>query len=150
MHLGGARRLQEWTRCTKLEGLSAHFDDWVDCLQTHCTELLAAPGILRTMILGVIPNEFEDELLAKPHIKGWQESVQWCKIKTVYKRQKILAEATRQPGGTRVNSLHTEAKESDRLAATEAPAPTPAESTEPPAWFKEYICRVGAPHLRGR
>ena len=26
--LGGARRLQEWPRCTRLENLSAHLDDW--------------------------------------------------------------------------------------------------------------------------
>lgn len=36
--LGGARRLQEWPRCTKLDQLSAHIDDWCDCLQQHCPD----------------------------------------------------------------------------------------------------------------
>ena len=72
---------------------------WVECLQTHGTELLNAPGVLRTMLLGIIPTEFEDELLSKPYIKTWQEIIQWCKVKTVYKRQKVLAEAARKPGG---------------------------------------------------
>ena len=68
------------------------------------------------MILGIIPTEFEDELLSKPHIKTWQDIVQWCKVKTVYKRQRVLAEAARKPSGSRVNSLHTEAKEPETLA----------------------------------
>ena len=75
VRLGGARRLQEWSRCNELDALSAHLDDWVECLQTHCTELLAAPGILRTMILGIIPTEFGDELSAKPNIESWQGAV---------------------------------------------------------------------------
>ena len=50
--LGGARRLQEWPRCTKLESLPAHLDSWCDCLQRDCPDLLAAPGTLK---------EFEDE-----------------------------------------------------------------------------------------
>ena len=140
VRLGGARRLQEWTRCNKMESLSAHLDDWVECLQTHCAELLAAPGILRTMILGVIPSEFEDELLAKPHIKTWQEIVQWCKIKTVYKRQNILAEAARRPGGGRVNSVLAYVESSDQADGTPAQAP---DESEPPAWFKDYISKLG-------
>ena len=86
------------------------------------------------MILGLIPSEFEDELLAKPHIKTWQEIVQWCKIKTVYKRQKILAEAARRPGGGRVNSGLAYVESPDQAEGT--PAKTPDES-EPPAWFKD-------------
>ena len=105
VRLGGSRRLQEWPRCQKLENLSGHLDEWVECLETHGTELMNAPGILRTMLLGVIPTEFEDELLSKPYVKSWQEIVQWCKIKTVYKRQKVLAEAARKPSGSRVNYL---------------------------------------------
>ena len=87
-----------------MEGLSAHLDDWTECLTTYCSELLHAPGVLRSMLLGVIPTDFEDELLGNPQIKTWQEIVQWCKVKTVYKRQKLLSEAARRPGH-RVNSV---------------------------------------------
>ena len=137
--------MQEWPRCNNLGSLSSHLDEWVECLQTHGTELFNAPSILRTMLLGVIPTEFEDELLSKPHLKGWQDIIEWCKVKTVYKRQKLLAEAARKPGGSRVNSLLAETQEQDRLAETEPLDPTPAESAETPAWFKEYVCKLGVP-----
>ena len=130
--LGGTRRLQDWSRCNKLDQLSGHLDDWVECLQTHCSELLHAPGLLRSMILGIIPTEYEDELLAKPHIKTWQEIVQWCKLRTVYKRQKVLSEQARRPGG-RINQLSQIDVEDDDKPGTDAAA----APTEPPAWFNE-------------
>ena len=99
VHLGAPRRLQELPRCNKLESLSSHLDEWVECLETHGTELLAAPGVLRSMLLGIIPSDYEDELSSKPHIQSWQEIMQWCKVKNIYKRQKVLAEAARKPGG---------------------------------------------------
>ena len=85
VNLGGARRLQDWPRCTKIENLSQHLDEWVECLETHCTDLLHAPGTLRSMILSILPTDLEDELLSKPNVKSWQEIVSWCKAKTVYR-----------------------------------------------------------------
>ena len=137
--LGGARRLQEWSRCTKLDQLSAHLDDWVECLQAHCPDLLAAPGTLRTMVLGIIPNEFEDELLAKPYIQAWQEIVNWFKMKTVYRGQKQLAEQARKPGG-RINSLIIEHEPDD----DEQPAAKTSDlPNEPPQWFIDHIHKLG-------
>ena len=119
VNLGGARRLQEWPRCNNLGQLAGHLDDWVECLQTYCSEMLHAPGYVRSMLLSVIPTEYEDELLSKPHIKTWQEIVQWCKLRTVYKRQKLLSEAARKPSG-RINSLI------DQIDSTESkPQPPP-------------------------
>ena len=144
--LGGTRRLQEWPRCNRLEALSAHLDDWVDCLQTHCIELLHAPGILRTMLLGIIPTEFEDELLTKPHVKTWQEIVQWCKIRTVYKRQKVLAEAARKPLAARVNKLKSsEDIEFDvtPIIAEEESAVASTSSNNAPAWFQDFVNKIG-------
>ena len=76
VRLGGSRRLQEWPRCNKLDQLNSHLDDWVECLQTHGTELLQAPGMLRTMLLGIVPAEYEDELLTNPQIKSWQSIIE--------------------------------------------------------------------------
>ena len=142
VRLGGSRRLQEWPSCNKLDQLNSHVDDWVECLQTHGTEMLQTPGMLRTMLLGIVPTGYEDKLLTNPQIKTWQEIIEWCRIKTIYKRQKVLAETARKPGGSRVNALHTE---QDSPVKQKPLQPTPAESTEPPAWFKDYICRVGGP-----
>ena len=146
--LGGSRRLQDWSRCTKMEQLSQHLDDWVECLQQYGTELLAAPGILRTMVLGIIPVELEDELLSKPNVKTWQEIINWCKVKTVYRRQKILSEAAKRPGSGRVNSLHAEAREQAEEYREVAPqaqaaqAAAPADDSQPPEWFREYVNAV--------
>ena len=52
--LGGSRQLQDWPRCQKLDQLSQHLDDWCECLQMYGTELLNAPNVLRTVLLGVI------------------------------------------------------------------------------------------------
>ena len=53
---------------------------------------------------------FEDELLAKPYTRTWQEIVNWCKVKTVYRLQKLLAEQACKPRG-RINSLIIEHEE---------------------------------------
>ena len=62
VQLGGMRRLQEWPRCNTIGNLSAHLDSWVACLETHNQELTAAPKVLRSMIMGVIPTSYEDEI----------------------------------------------------------------------------------------
>ena len=146
VRLGGARSLQEWTRCTKIEGPSAHLDDLVECLQTLCSELLAAPGILRTMIFGIIPSDFEHKLLAKPHIKTWQEIGQWGNIQTLYKRQEVSAEAARRPGGSRINSVlaniePVNADTGDRIHLPPRPDHQPG--------FQEYIHALNQGNPKG-
>ena len=69
IRMGGARRLQERPKRTKLDQLSAHLDDWCDCLQTNCADLLREPVTLKTMTIGHIPSELGDELLPKPYYR---------------------------------------------------------------------------------
>ena len=135
--LGGSRRLQEWPRRNRLEQLSANLEDCVECLTTRCAELLRAPGVLRSMVLGVIPSDYEDELLAKPHIKNWQEIVEWGKTKTVYKNQKVLAEAARKPSN-RVNMLAYIEAEGDAKAPKPDAVVENADS-DAPQWFQEFV-----------
>ena len=120
-----------------MDQLLQHLDDWTECLQTYGSDLLAAPGILRTLLLGIIPTELEDELLSKPHVKTWQEIINWCKIKTVYRRQKVLSEAARRPGG-RINSLiidHPDDKEDE----PEKNGSAAFDESQPPQWFLDHI-----------
>ena len=79
MKLGGIRRLQEWPRCTTLSSLSAHLDSWSECLEKHNQELLNAPNVLRSMILSVIPPEYEDEILIRPEIQTHKDVIEFCK-----------------------------------------------------------------------
>ena len=108
-------------------------------MEKYGSELLAAPGILRTMVLGIIPTEYEDELLAKPHIKTWQEIVQWCKIKTVYKRQKLLAEAARKSGGSIRSLIIEEVDEQGQIVE----GSKSTEEEQPPSWFMDYVNKLG-------
>ena len=105
IQLGGMRRLHEWPRCTTLANLSAHLDSWVECLEMHNAELLAAPKVLKSMVLGVIPAEFEDDILSRPELQTYQEIIAYCKVKTTYKRQKALSELTRKQAPGRINAL---------------------------------------------
>ena len=105
VQLGGMRRLQEWPKCTSIGNLNQHLDAWLECLETHNQELLAAPNVLRTMILGVIPTEYEDEILVRPEVITHRDIILFCKNRTTYKRQKALAEITRRSTQGRINSL---------------------------------------------
>ena len=139
VHLGGARRLQEWPRCNNLAQLSSHLDDWVECLQTHCVEMLHAPGMVRSMLLGVIPTEYEEELLSKPHIKSWQEIINWCKLRTTYKRQKVLAEATRKPGGRVCALAGVELSDDDDESRPQEVAQRSKGQESAPTWAMDLI-----------
>ena len=68
VQLGGMRRLQEWPKCTSTGNLTQHLDAWVEYLETHNTERLSAPSVLRSMLMDVIPTEYEDENLVWPEI----------------------------------------------------------------------------------
>ena len=128
VQLGGMRRLQEWTRCNSIGNLNQHLESWIECLEMHNAELLAAPKVLRTMLLGVIPTEYEDDILAKPEIVTYQDIINYCKVRTTYKRQKALSELTRRPGG-RINAL---------LDSEKDQAMTPVVD-EPPPWAQALI-----------
>ena len=105
VQLGGMRRLQEWPKCSSIGNLNQHLDAWLECLETHNQELLAAPNVLRTMLLGVIPTEFEDEILVRPEVVTYRDIIAFCKNRTIYRRQKALAEITRRSTQGRINSL---------------------------------------------
>ena len=124
IRLGGMRRLQEWPRCSAIANLSQHLDAWVECLETHNAELLAAPQVLRSTILGVVPTEYEDEILSRPEVVTYQDIIAFCKKRTTYKRQKALSELTRKPGG-KIASLID-----DEVAAS---------TSVPPAWATDLI-----------
>ena len=111
VQLGGMRRLQEWPKCTSIGNLNQHLDAWLECLETHNQELLAAPNVLRTMILGVIPTEYEDEILVRPEVITHRDIILFCKNRTTYKRQKALAEITRRSTQGRINHLAEDREE---------------------------------------
>ena len=74
-------------------------------------ELLGAPTVLRSMLLGIIPTEYEDEILTRPEVKTWKDIIEFCNRRTIYKRQKALSELTRQGGPRREKGKEASALE---------------------------------------
>ena len=135
--LGGIRRLQEWPKCKDASHLAQHLDSWLECLETHNQELMHAPNILRSMILGIIPTDYEDEILVRPEIVSYLDIVDFCKRRLTYRRQKELSELTRRPPNeARINALKgDEGADDEKMpswamklfkAIPKVPAPHPA------------------------
>ena len=131
--LGGIRRLQEWPKCTSIGNLTQHLDSWQECLESYNQELLNAPNVLRSMVLGIIPSEYEDEILVRPEVHTWQQVLEFCKRRTTYKRQKALSEMTRRgPSGSRVNALKKVEPDDDDQAPSWALKLFSAAAAAPP------------------
>ena len=125
VQLGGMRRHQEWPKCTSIENPTQHLDAWVECLETHThsTELLSAPNDLRSMLMGVIPTEHEDEILVRPETATYTDMIEYCKRRTTYNCQTALSlsELTRRSAyAPRINALDGTSK--------------PVEDDQIPSW----------------
>ena len=60
---GGQLRLKDWPKCTSMSKLEQHLDDWKNCLDEYGSELYSAPTMLRSMLLGILPDELEQEAI---------------------------------------------------------------------------------------
>ena len=109
VEFGGARRLQEFPKCTSLPKLSEHLDDWTDVLATCGSELGHCPRLLRNMVLSNIPKNLEDEFLDEgddPKFRTYTDIIQWCRRKIIILCTKELSELSRKPpGASRVSAL---------------------------------------------
>ena len=148
VEFGGVRRLQEFGRCTDLKLLDDHLDDWTDVLSTYGTELEHCPKLLRSMVLNIIPKEFEDELLTKPEFtKTYLDIIKWCKMKSGIKRTRELSDFTRKGvyGGPEPSKTHHAKAVRGRDAAAADEEEVPAEGSgqeaaqEIPLWAKPLM-----------
>ena len=131
LQVGGVRRLKEWPRCTNHQKLKQHLADWEECLEVHNVELMNAPNTLRTMLLDVIPADYEDEILIRPEVRTYKDIVMFCNRRSEHKRAKQLAEAVRRPGGTG-GSIHALTSDND----------------QPPAWALKMFSQQQAPDVQ--
>ena len=101
VNYGGQMRLKDWPKCTNVQNLEAHMDSWKSCLEEYGSELYAAPSMLRTMLIGILPAEIENEIMDKPELEreDYVGIFQWVKKRIEYKRQKALADFARKSGG---------------------------------------------------
>ena len=121
---GGQARLKDWPKCTNIMNLEAHLDGWKACLDEYGQEMFAAPGMLRTMLLEILPDEFENDVLDRPELVDHEQILAFVKRRLEHKRQKKLAEHARKHGGAMVNAVTTH-------EAAPAPEPVPPPPTPP-------------------
>ena len=93
--------------------------------------------MLRTMLMGTLPDELENETNEKPHLTDYQKIIDWCRVRIEQKRQKMLSDHARKGiGHPKINMVHGNGIGESAEQATESPkAPDPAGSN------------VMAPHL---
>ena len=70
----------------------------------------------------------------------------WCKVKTVYRRQKLLSEQARKPGG-RINSLMIEHEEEEEERPAASADDLPSEATQ---WLIDHINKLGGAQSKGK
>ena len=126
VNYGGQMRLKDWPKCTNALQLEAHLDSWMACLEEYGSELYAAPNMLKTMLIGILPQEIENEIMDKPELEGndYRGIFDWCKKRIEYKRQKALAEFARKSGGNIIAAVIPDAAQSaDAKSETVYPIP---------------------------
>ena len=74
---GGQLRLKDWPKCTSLSRLEANLDGWQACLDESGTEMYATPNMLRSMLMGTLPDKIENEINEKPHLNDYQKIIDW-------------------------------------------------------------------------
>ena len=117
--------MKDWPKCTAMSKLESHLDGWQACLDEYGTEMYAAPNILRTLLIGMLPDEFENEINEKPHLTDYQDIVDWCKVRIEQKTQKMLADRARKRGYQPKINMVTGNCDGD---AAEQPVDTPQAS----------------------
>ena len=86
------RTLNSWPRCTKLDDLHQHLDDWVAHLMKHGRDLLGNHEELYHRCLEIIPTNLEEEIVNNQiEITTYREIVDFCKRRTL--RARAMAQA---------------------------------------------------------
>ena len=88
------------------------------------------------MLLGILPQEIENEIMDKPELAGedYKGIFDWCKKRIEYKRQKALAEFARKSGGNIIAAVIPDVPQST-TSENEIAYPTPVDpfaAPEPP------------------
>ena len=89
------------------------------------------------MILGIIPADYEDEILVRPEVQTYSGVIDFCKRRTTYKKNKALAELARHPPNSRMASLgpHNESTRSEETTSDD----------QVPSWAMKLFKSQGSP-----
>ena len=84
------------------------------------TETYAAPDMLTTMAIDLLPDDIENEVIAQPELDTHTKVIACVKRRHEYKRQKKMAEFARRDGG-RVNAITGIENDDHQLDAVHPP-----------------------------
>ena len=101
---GGQMRLKDFPKCRDSHKLKAHLDAWANCLEEFGAEMYAAPGMLTTMAIDLLPEDLENEVIDQPELDTHTKVIAWVKRRLEYKRQKKMADFAWRDSG-RVNAV---------------------------------------------
>ena len=85
------------------------------------------------MLMGIIPTEYEDEILVRPEIVSYKDIIEFCNRRTTYRRQKQLVELARKPPHAKVNAL----------VEVQAESPVTQDAERVPSWAQTLIHAIG-------
>ena len=109
IEVSGVRYLHNFPKCTNLRKLDEHVDKWLELHAKHGEGL--SDSHLKTMFLGTLPTELEDEILHKEEIRTLMQAVEYVHVKTNRHRVRNVIdnlEAERR-GTTTANALTEQA-----------------------------------------
>ena len=121
------RALNNWPRCTKIDDLHQHLDDWVACLMKHGRDLLGNHEELYHRCLEIIPTSLEEEIINNQiEITTYREIVDFCKRRTLRARAMAQARLASNQGPRRkVHAVTPQAEPENPLMQT-----TPSQINE--------------------
>ena len=127
VEFAGVDTLRLYPSCSKISEVTAHLDGWKELLDLYGDELMAAPKMLRAMVLNIIPKELKTEILKENGLVGasHQVIIDWCRARCLILQNEQMAELTRK----------NLARYAGRMSALSdaTPAPLCGQCTEPPA-----------------
>ena len=91
----GTEALREYGRCGKISELSAHMDGWLSLLDRYGGALMeAAPRIVRSMFLDIIPTELKSKINKKRVLRDAThlELVEYCRNHCDHQLTEALAD----------------------------------------------------------
>ena len=127
---GGQMRLKDFPKCRDIHKLEAHLDAWTNCLEEFGSELYAAPGMLTTMAIDLLPEDLENEVIDIPELNTHTKVIAWVKRRLEYKRQKKMADFARKDGG-RINAITGIDDNDHQPDMAVPPPPQPHEAPRP-------------------
>ena len=129
----GVDVLRTYPQCHSIRNLSNHLDGWQELFDTYGSELAAAPRMLRSMIMNIIPKELKTEIMKEKSLVGadYRRIISWCRERSTILQSESMAELTKKSLSRTYGKVHSVSR-SRKADEDEPDQELPHE--EAPAW----------------